>query len=284
MALALFENIGLALASGVPAYMEAKKLAMDAREAAQQRRAARVMAALEDQEFAAKNRLDEMKRISDVFYDTYMVVPGENGQYSVPSLFGEERVTMTPEQRDYRLSSLETQWRLMAAGFREDFPQYANAVYLRSPMDQARQINLAMESDLGLTGEPAPEAEFETIPNTAPVTAPTAPSTGIGFDFEGAGTSLWNDYLDPTRRAVMNSLRLLSQFTPMGEGSMYRPDQQKEYGGWSGVMNQFGLGTMFDLGPASQPDTLGPNAIEGPAPQPEEEDLNRGLLDFMQPR
>jgi len=307
MALALFENIGLALASGVPAYMEAKKLAMDAREAAQQRRAAKVMAALEDQEFAAKNRLDEMKRISDVFYDTYMVVPGTDGQYSVPSLFGEERVTTTPEQRDYRLSSLETQWRLMAAGFREDFPQYANAVYLRSPMDQARQIDLTMESDLGVTGETTPE----TTPETTTETAPTAEPTGTGFDFEGAGEML-QPYLGPYMRAlgkgVYGGLNVLSHFLPTGPGGMYPADQQKEYGGWTGVMNQFDPSTWFDSGPASQPDTLGSNAIEGPyqwiydllqsansqqggVPEPapqleEEEDLDRGLEAYphMQPR
>lgn len=219
MALALFENIGLALASGVPAYMEAKKLAMDAREAAQQRRAARVMAALEDQEFAAKNRLEEMERISKVFYDTYKVVPGTNGQYSVPDLFGNERVLMTPEQRDYRLNALENQWRNMAEGFREDFPQYENAVYFVSPRDQAVQMDLTMGGDLGMIGEPTPEATLEAAPDTAP----TAPSTGTGFDFEGAGERL-QQYLDPAMRlfgqGAGQALNMLRYVTPVGPGSM----------------------------------------------------------------
>ena len=303
MALALFENIGLALASGVPAYTEAKKLAMDAREAAQERRAAKVMAALENQEFAAKNRLDEMKRISDVWYETYKQVPGEDGQYI--DLFGSERKVMTPQERDYRLSSLETQWRWMAAAFRQDFPQYEDAVYLLSPMDQARQIDLTMGGDLGVTGEPTPEA----APETTTETAPTAEPTGTGFDFEGAGERL-QPYFGPYMRAlgkgVYGGLNVLSHFLPVGPGGMYPADQQKEYGGWTGVMNQFDPSTWFDPGPAPQPDSLGSNAIEGPyqwiydllqsansqqggvpepAPQPdEEEDLDQSLPYIMQPR
>lgn len=268
MALALFENIGLALASGVPAYMEAKKLAMDAREAAQQRRAAKVMAALENQEFAAKNRLKEMEDISKVFYDTYMVVPGEDGQYSVPSLFGEARVTMTPDQRDYRLSSLETQWRLMAAGFREDFPQYANAVYLRSPMDQARQIDLTMESDLGVTGEPTPEA----APGAAPDTATTAAPTGTGFDFEGAGERL-QPYLDQGMRlfgqGAGQALNMLRYVTPVGPGSMETIGPE---GSDSWIPE-----VMQSVNPLQW-------GAPEPAPEPEEEDPNQGIPYGMQPR
>lgn len=262
MALALFENIGLALASGVPAYMEAKKLAMDAREAAQQRRAAKVMAALEGQEFAAKNRLDEMERISKVFYDTYKVVPGADGQYSVPDLFGNERVVMTPEQRDYRLNALENQWRNMAAGFREDFPQYANAVYFVSPRDQAVQMDLTMGGDTGMIGEPTSETAIETAPDTAPA----APSTGTGFDFEGAGERL-QQYLDPAMRWFGQGLNMLRYVTPVGPGS------------------------METIGPEGSdswiPEVLqSANPLQWGAPEPapeQEEDPNQGIPYGMQP-
>ena len=274
MALALFENIGLALASGVPAYMEAKKLAMDAREAAQQRRAAKVMAALEGQEFAAKNRLEEMKRISEVFYDTYKVVPGADGQYSVPDLFGNERVLMTPEQRDYRLNALENQWRNMAAGFREDFPQYANAVYFVSPRDQAVQMDLTMGGDLGMTGEPTPE------------TAPEMEPTGTGFDFEGAGER-FQQYLPSAMRLFGQGLNMLRYFTPVGPGSMQTIGPEGSDSWIPGFMQSINPYQWGAPEPATQPDSLGPNAIEGPAPQlEEEEDLDRGLEAYphMQPR
>lgn len=258
MALALFENIGLALASGVPAYMEAKKLAMDAREAAQQRRAAKVMAALEGQEFAAKNRLEEMERISKVFYDTYKVVPGADGQYSVPDLFGNERVVMTPGQRDYRLNALENQWRNMAAGFREDFPQYANAVYFVSPRDQAVQMDLSMGGDLGMTEEPTPEAP--------PETASTAAPTSTSYDFERAGEML-QQYLPPAMRLFGQGLNMLRYFTPVGPGS------------------------METIGPEGSdswiPEVLqSANPLQWGAPEPapeQEEDPNQGIPYGMQP-
>jgi hypothetical protein len=265
MALALFENIGLALASGVPAYMEAKKLAMDAREAAQQRRAAKVMAALEGQEFAAKNRLEEMKRISEVFYDTYKVVPGADGQYSVPDLFGNERVLMTPEQRDYRLNALDLRWRNMAEGFREDFPQYENAVYLLSPRDQAVQMDLSMGGDLGMTGEPTPE------------TAPEMEPTGTGFDFEGAGER-FQQYLPSAMRLFGQGLNMLRYFTPVGPGSMETIGPE----GSDSWMPEF-VQSVNPLqwgapGPAPQPDTLGPNAIEPSSIiLPEEEEPDRDM-------
>lgn len=275
MALALFENIGLALASGVPAYMEAKKLAMDAQEAAQQRRAAKVMAALESQEFAAKNRLEEMEQMSKVFWDTYEVVPDADGMYTLPytDIFGTgaTRTAMTKAQRDYRLESLEELYRAMAESFRQDFPQYANAVYLGSPFDQLRQIGLAFDAEPDAGGV---DTGIRPDTTAAPGSAMQSPSTGLNDD---------TDYIDTARSWIgtgLNWLRQAAEYAsyalPVGPGDM-KPIGDGHSDSWLERLVREINSSQSNWDNAW--DTTWPPY----QPEEEEEDLNQGLPTTFQP-